>query len=125
MITDCIDYGGKMVRALCCRRLWEKIHGPIPEGLWLLHSCDNPRCINPEHWFLGTASDNIKDTVKKGRHNPSGNSERYITNPSLTIEDVLMIRKEPEKEWKWAPNLFNVHIQTIRRIIKRKTWRHI
>lgn len=46
---------------------WIANFGPIPDGLSVLHRCDNPPCINPTHLFLGTQSDNIKDAYAKGR----------------------------------------------------------
>lgn len=46
---------------------WEMAHGPIPDGLWLLHKCDNPKCVNPDHAFLGTALENARDREAKGR----------------------------------------------------------
>jgi hypothetical protein len=58
--------------------VWRSI---VPEGLWVLHRCDNPSCINPEHLFLGTALDNAQDRDKKGRggHNPrSGENWIYL-----------------------------------------------
>lgn len=48
--------------------LWELIVGPVPEGRWLLHRCDNPGCVRPSHLFLGTQKDNMADCAKKGRN---------------------------------------------------------
>src|SRR5712692_7724477 len=48
------------------RFAWEDIMGPVPEGLWVLHKCDVRNCVNPQHLFLGTNSDNVKDAVSKG-----------------------------------------------------------
>jgi len=46
----------------------ESYIGEIPDGLDVLHHCDNPACVRPDHLFLGTKSDNITDSVRKGRH---------------------------------------------------------
>jgi hypothetical protein len=43
-------------------------NGYVPDELWVLHKCDNPLCVNPNHLFVGTATDNNRDTVAKGRH---------------------------------------------------------
>lgn len=50
------------------RAVWMIVHGDIPDGLCVLHSCDNPLCCNPSHLFLGTQADNIRDKMEKGRH---------------------------------------------------------
>ncbi len=51
---------------------WEMLNGVIPEGLDACHTCDNPRCVNPSHIFLGTAHDNAVDAESKGRLNHKG-----------------------------------------------------
>lgn len=51
------------------RASWEMANGPIPKGLYVLHRCDNPPCVRPDHLFLGTARDNLEDARSKG-HRP-------------------------------------------------------
>ena len=58
---------GKRTPRLAHRASWELHSGPIPSGLQVLHRCDNRRCVNPEHLFLGTQLDNIRDMDAKGR----------------------------------------------------------
>lgn len=68
------------------RVAYEAFKGQIPDGLWVLHRCDTPACVNPEHLFLGTPSDNTKDMLSKGRrqvlrgenHPMSRFSERFV-----------------------------------------------
>jgi hypothetical protein len=52
---------------LAHRVAWEEVNGPIPPGLCVLHKCDNPPCVRPDHLFLGTQADNIADRDAKGR----------------------------------------------------------
>ena len=55
-------------RVFTHRVVWELAHGPIPEGLCVLHRCDVPGCVAVDHLFLGTNLDNMKDKMAKGRH---------------------------------------------------------
>src|SRR5713101_6666491 len=77
-------FGGKDGRPLRAHRIsWELTNGPIPAGILVCHKCDNPPCIRPQHLFLGNESDNIRDSLKKGRK--PGKAK-------LTPKDVLVIR---------------------------------
>ena len=105
-----------------------KIHkGTIPEGMYVCHECDNPWCVNPEHLFLGTLSDNIKDMWAKGRGVLQDTKGELNGCAKLNSDDVLEIRKLADEGYSLADlgHLFNVHLSTAWKIVHRKTWRHI
>ena len=70
---------------LASRVAWTIANGPIPDGLWVLHHCDNPTCVRPDHLFLGTRADNALDMYGKGRRQGSNRpTPDHIVRAMLT-----------------------------------------
>ncbi|KKN92327.1 hypothetical protein LCGC14_0208180 [marine sediment metagenome] len=94
----------------------------IPEGLCVLHTCDNPPCVRPSHLFLGTQADNMTDMVNKGRRRPA----RGIRSgrAKLTETQVKAIRCDPRSQRVMAKD-YRVSHGVIGRIKQRKTWKHV
>lgn len=95
--AGCNKYGyGKFKRnTQPCRAhrvAWELINGDIPDGLHVLHTCDNRKCCNPKHLFLGTNQDNMDDKVAKGRQHKVPTGERH-PNHKISREQMHDIRK--------------------------------
>jgi len=102
------------------RLAWINAHGAVPPGFHVLHKCDNPRCINLDHLWLGTDADNHADKKQKGR----ALRGEQIRQARLNAEQVLEIRKSAPTIKKMAAR-YGVSRETIRKIRNRLTWRHI
>ena len=107
------------------RYSWELHHGPIPEGMCVLHRCDNPPCVNPAHLFLGTIRDNARDMARKGRTFVMRGEANHMT--WLTPDQVREIRGRHESgESQTAlARAFETWPRTINRIVRRLTWKHV
>lgn len=103
------------------RWAWTQAHGPIPEGMRVLHRCDNPPCVNPDHLFLGTQLENIADRVAKGR---SATGERQGQS-KLTEAAVREIRAHPEVSTYEFARRFGVHHSTIHVARSGKKWKAV
>lgn len=112
--------GGKDVRAH--RWSWLLHKGEITGGLHVLHRCDVPTCVNPEHLFLGTNVDNVKDKIAKGRDYKLPPQRK----PKLTEEQVAEIRRLRGKVRQIdLAAMFGVHHSQISRIQTGAFWRHL
>ncbi len=135
------------------RVAWEITHGCVPDGLFVLHRCDNRRCVNPAHLWLGTHKDNMADMQRKGRA-ATGDANGSRLHPERLVRgDVHPARKtlfwrcgtdngeakltEQQVQWirtRWECGgvrlqdlavMYGVSKQTIWKVVNRKSWRHI
>jgi len=123
---------GRLRGILAHRIAWEIFRGLIPEGLCVLHKCDNPSCVKPSHLFLGTQLDNIKDRHAKGRsssgesHSKSCRGE-IVGTSKLKEQDVRDIRRKRKEGAKVATlsKEYGLVQSAIYAIIDRTRWGHI
>ena len=102
------------------RMAWLLTGREIPNGLQVLHVCDNPCCVDVRHLFLGTLADNIKDRDNKGN---TALGERN-GNRKLTEKDVFAIRRS-NKSMATLAHIFKIHKTQVWNIVKRHQWKHI
>jgi len=106
--------------------LWK---GKIPESLFVLHQCDNPRCINPDHLHLGTQKDNIREMRERGRAKDEtrGSKGEKHHKSKLKDEDILKIRKLRSEGYTGTKlaQMFGVTNPMIYYICNNKNWNHI
>lgn len=94
-----VEYAAMTIRGKthrCHRLAWMLTYQKqIPKGMFICHKCDNRKCVNPKHLFLGTQFDNMQDMVAKGRDGKASTSMPGESNPSakLTAKNVVAIRK--------------------------------
>lgn len=117
------DYGRRWL--LAHRWNYSMFNGPIPPGGCILHSCDTPACVNPEHLFLGTKKDNSQDMVRKGRNRPSGLAGEQHPQAKLNEKQVSVIRHAARfgVSCYFLARCFGVSTTTVERIVSGRLWR--
>lgn len=112
---------GRNTRTKAHRLAWELANKkPVPDGLFVCHSCDVPRCCNPSHLFVGTSDDNIADMIAKKRHGIGTRNGRC----KLSEAQVLAIRADGRSSRAVAADygLSKTHVLFIRR---NQSWAHV
>jgi hypothetical protein len=137
-------YGRIMLKPKVClahRMAWTCSRGAIPDGLCVLHNCDNPECTNPSHLRIGTHQENMCDMVTRNRCNPlKGDDHPFRINPEraprgetngmakLNKEKVSMIRslyREGGETYHSLAFKFGVSFGLIGEVVRHRIWRHI
>lgn len=118
-----INAGPGTVAKRANRVSWEIHNGPVPPGLSVCHSCDNPACVNPAHLFLGTQKENADDMMAKGRHF-RGESAPHT---KLTEDDVRTIRQlcADGAKHQDVASIFKIARTSVGAIVNRKNWKHV
>lgn len=123
---------GLIQRSKTHRIAYALTFGPIPDGMDVLHHCDNPPCCNPNHLFLGTDVDNVRDKLDKGRENPQCGSD----NGSSKLNEVIVLQLRRRYAtgrysvtqlvaWLMATHQLKIHGSTIKGVLRGKRWRHV
>lgn len=129
-------YGRAMKSFLAHRGSFELAHGPIPEGLCVLHRCDNPPCVNPAHLLLGTKRDNAQDAIAKGRWAPQMLPEhRHVhtlacahPGAKLSADDVRLLRAlyaAGGESYRSLAARFGVSKRAVEAVLSGETWKYV
>lgn len=93
-------------------------------ALRVLHTCDNPNCVNPRHLWLGTQPENIQDCVSKNRNQKGEKNGRRVLS-EVQVREILAIPGDDPRSNREIGGLYGVGVTCIRFIRQRKTWRHV
>lgn len=105
------------------RYIWMLFYGEIPDGMVVMHACDNPPCINPFHLKLGTNKDNVVDMQQKGRK-PRGERAYQARLTDAQAEQIIEALRADSSLTRIGKQ-FGVSKHVINDIKRGKTWKHL
>lgn len=127
--------GSEVVQGRAHRYSWQIHNGPIPDALSVLHKCDNPPCVNPDHLFLGTIADNNRDILEKGRHvragtyGPGQYKRGTAHHAAKLTEELVKEIRELHATGRWSYSQlgarFGINRSAAYKIVKRLHWKQV
>lgn len=109
---------------LAHRISWELTYGSIPDGLCVLHHCDNPSCVRPSHLWLGTQLDNSKDCIAKGRDRRGEQHPMAKLTEGQVIE-IYRVHMDEGLSHRALASRFGVSPSCINDVLTGKNWAHV
>jgi len=92
---------------------YECFVGEIPDGMLVCHTCDVPKCVNPDHLFLGTSKDNVKDMIEKGRKHTIPREKHHFSKlTNEQVAELVALRRSGEK-LKDLAKIYGITYQTV------------
>ena len=108
------------------RAAYQEFVAPIPDGMYVLHKCDNPACVNPDHLFLGTHADNMRDKVAKGRgYRPAGSKHHNAKLDEKKVREIKTRLALGEETGEAIAKQYGVSASVISGIKNGHHWRHV
>jgi hypothetical protein len=108
------------------RLSWILTFGDIPKGLYVLHKCDNPPCINPNHLYLGTQQDNVNDMYSKHRdNNLFGSKHGMALLTEDQVREILKLYDTGTIQIKQLAERYGISKTGIYHIVHRENWKHL
>lgn len=109
---------------LAHRFSWTLVYGSIPCGMLILHKCNNPKCVNPSHLYVGTDADNARDMLEADPYCRSGEANNRAKLSNSNVIEIRRLLSEGVMQKDIAP-IFGVHSGSISKIANGKIWNHI
>lgn len=101
---------------------WVLTYGPVPDGLCVLHKCDNRACCNPKHLFLGTKADNMRDMHAKGRYVSTRGQETGSKLTPAQVKEIRSLRRSARLSYRGIGQRFGVSGRCVCDIFAGRTW---
>jgi len=120
---------GVLSKKYAHRVAYEVFVGPIKDGLFICHHCDNKKCIRPSHLFQGTQTDNMRDMMQKNRANNTVKAKGSRHHMSKLKEEearlLLFLARRTNLSHRKLGLMFRISQATANKIIKRVHWKHV